>query len=263
VSAITKLGIIILATACSSFAATINFIGPSFPPTQGGGTCTAADSHCVIGDPAVYEIFAASLTQPSGGNLNWTLTIQTNYGTSIPGSKEVVPSYLYQGTDSLFSMADFLISWNNKLYGIVLHAHDGYTAGNLYQVTSFETSQDVMGAANPPVAIPRPEASVKIAPGGTKIGNGTLSGAVTGDGVDTGKYTITDVFSAPADFLATGGFIIDAASYDCANGYLTGSGNFAVVTGGGGTAAVPEPITILLIVPALLVILLMRRLKRQ
>ena len=89
--------------------------------------------------------------------------------------------------------------------------------------------------------------------GGSLAGNGSLSGAETGNGVTTGLYTLTDDFSAPPGFLSTGEFGIQISSYVCANGYITGTGSFP-------GEPVPEPGTFLLLAPAL--IMLGRRLIR-
>jgi hypothetical protein len=102
---------------------------------------------------------------------------------------------------------------------------------------------------------PRGAHDVLIDPGGALLGVGFLSGAKTGNGTTSALYTITDEFSAPANFLATGEFGIDVSSYVCANGYIVGTGN-----NGGNPPPVPEPGTFLLVAPALL--LFRRRLVR-
>src|SRR5579863_2379997 len=120
------------AAALSAFADTIVFTGPT-------GT--------IIGDPLQYNIFDVKLTQPTAINPRWVLTIDTNYGTTI-GGNPVIPSEQY-GDVGVFSFGDFLISWNGGLYGVAMTAHDGYTAGDLYQVPGFQTSGDIMGFFSP------------------------------------------------------------------------------------------------------------------
>jgi hypothetical protein len=235
------------------FGAPITFTGPVFPkpgPTQGLPCNPVNDIGCIIGDPLVYEVFNAQLTAPTAGNPNWMLTIQTNYGDPlldlIPGSPDVVPTFLYEPGGSAFSMGDFLFTWNGSFYGVVLHPHDGYQAGNLYQASGFQTSGQLM--AGKTFNIVNATFPIWLAAGGTQQGTGTLTGAVTGDGVNTGKYTLTANFSAPAGFLGTGSFGIDFSSYVCGNGVLIGS----FTSGGGGD--VPEPTTLLLCLPGLLLV---------
>ena len=221
----------VLLAASSSVCAlanTVSFSGPSLP---------------IIGDPLQYKIFGAQLTQPTMSNPDWVLTIETNYGVTLPGNPDVIPDFTYNQIE--YGMGDFLISWNGNDYGIVLAAHDSYTAGDLYSVSGFQTSGDVMG-----IDSPRPSYPVLIAAGGNLLGSGTVSAAQTGDGTNTALYTVTDEFSAPAGFLSTGNFTIDMSSYVCANGFLTGTGTFVV----------PEPGTFLLMFPVLLALSLGRRL---
>ncbi len=176
----TKLLLLLTTFGMASFANTISFTGPS---------------DTIIGDPYYYDIFGVQLTQPTGSNSDWVATIETNYPETIPGSPDVVPPYVYNGTP--YGMGDLLFTWNGNDYGIVLTPHNGYAAGDLYEASGFLTSGQVMGAA----ASPRPSVPVLLAPGGSLAGVGFLSGAETGNGVTTGLYTVTDDFSAPAGFL--------------------------------------------------------------
>src|ERR1700736_775649 len=88
-----------------TYATTITFIGPDFPnPTTAkfGLLCNpTTDIGCIIGDPTHFEVFSASITQPTGSNPNWVLQIKTNYGpgnpmnqTLIPGFPDVIPAYV-------------------------------------------------------------------------------------------------------------------------------------------------------------------------
>jgi len=244
-----------LLVTSAAFADSIVFNGPVFPkpgPTQGLPCNPATDIGCVIGDPLIYQPFSAKLDQPTGGNPNWVLTIQTNYGDPlqnlIPGSPDVVPTFLYEPGGSQFSMGDFLFTWNGNFYGVVMHPHDGYQAGFLYQGPGFQTSFQIMNGKT--FNIVNATFPILLAAGGTQLGAGTLTGAVTGDGVNTGKYTLTAQFGAPAGFLGTGTFIVDFSTYACGNGVIIGGGGF---TGGGG-GDIPEPSTLLLCVPGLLLV---------
>jgi len=228
----TKLLLLLTSLGMASFANTISFTGPS---------------DTIIGDPYYYDIFGVQLTQPTGSNSDWVVTIETNYPETIPGSPDVVPPYSYNGT--LYGMGDLLFTWNGNDYGIVLSPHNGYAAGDLYEASGFQTSGQVMGIANSP----RPEVPVLLDAGGSLAGNGSLSGAETGNGVTTGLYTLTDDFSAPPGFLSTGEFGVQVSSYVCANGYITGTGSFP-------GEPVPEPGTFMLLAPAL--VMLGRRLMR-
>jgi hypothetical protein len=224
-----------------TFASTFSFSGPSYQPSQGGGPCVPGTPHCVIGDLLAFNIFGVELTQPSATNPNWILTIATNYGAT-PGGSPVFPTFylggLTSGPHGDFSIGDFLILSNNAFYAIVLSSHDGYTPGNLYKASGFLTSADVMGDH----VSPRPEVPVWLAGGGSLLGTGALSVAKTGDGTSSALYTITDQFSAPADFLSKGDFVFDFSSYVCANGFETGHGD------------VPEPRGLFLLVPVVLLV---------
>ena len=256
----TKLPLLFSVTALT-YATTITFVGPSYPnPTvpNFGLPCTLADVHCILGDPLAFEVFQASITQPTLANPNWVLQIQTNYGNEnstplIPGSPDVVPNYFNTQVGGTFGIGDAIFTSNGKIYGVVLHPHDGYLAGDLYQAFGYQTSAQVE-ASGPHNGIVNPNGIVWIAAGGSLAGTGTLTGAQTGNGITAARYTLTDQFSAPPDFLATGttfGFYF--TSYACANGVIVGSGGF--------TGGVPEPGTLALCVPALL--LLGFRLARQ
>ena len=209
-------------------ADTITWIGPTFP---------------VIGDAAVYDIFRIQLTRPSNTDPNWLLTVETNYGAPLPGSPDVIPSFMY-GNGVFYTMSDFLFDDNNVQFGIAFTAHDGFTPGNLYHSNGFLTSGQVMGQG----VSARPNMPVEIAPGALQIGTGTLSAAQTGDGVNTGKFTITVSFNAPANFLPGNDFTSTMSSYVCANGIIVGP-----------PPPVPEPATALLVAPVLLVLVFRRR----
>ena len=168
---------------------------------------------------------------------------------SLPGTPDIIPDYAYEGV--LFPISDFLISWNGNDYGIVLHPHDGYAAGDFYEAATFQTSKDVMGGQVPD--IPRPELPVLLGQGGALLGAGTLAAAANpgGNGVTSAMYVITDQFSAPSTFLSSGNFTIYASSYVCANGYITGT-----------DPVVPEPVSFLLVGSALLTLGLLHYRKR-
>jgi hypothetical protein len=221
----------------SAFASTITFSGPM---DSNGIPCQAGSPHCVLGDPLEFNIFSAHVTQPTMSSPSWSLVIQTNYGAAIPGKTDVIPPFVWGADGNLYSISDFLITWNGNDYGIVLHSHvkagatvDGYQAGSLYQTSGFQTSSAVIPGS------PRPNDNVWLAAGGSLLSPtpGSVSGAQTGDGSTTGLYTITVQFSAPADFLSSGNFSIEMSSYVCANGLLIGTGNF----GNSLSPAAPEP----------------------
>ena len=250
--------LIALATAVAS-ATPITFIGPVFPkdngPGKGEGTpCATTTPGCIIGDPTYFEVFQATLTSPMAGSTQWTLQIETNYGPPaiqgghlIPGSPDIVPAYVFSpGFPALF-MGDFNIQWNGGNYALVMHPHDGYAAGDLYQSSGYQLQSSLTLGFFPE----NPNHTVLLNGGGSLQGAGTLTGAETGDSVTSAHYTLTDTFNAPANFLSTGTFTIDFASYECANGVLEGSGGFVSNGGGAAGGGVPEPGTLLLVAPAL------------
>jgi PEP-CTERM motif len=233
-------------------AATILFTGPQ---DANGNTCDATlsqQNHCIIGDRLEFQMFDVALSQPNTPGGGWKLVLNTNYPVALPGGTEVIPSARYG--NAMLAMCDFMIEWNNKYYGIVLHAHDGYTAGSLYEVSGFQNSGDVMSAQGE--TSPRPRLPALINASGTLLGAGTLSAAANAgaNGVTQALYKVTVDFVAPASFLATGDFRIHACSFACDNGYVTGVGNFVKV--------VPEPSTWGLVLLGVGVIVWKRRLER-
>ncbi len=242
-------------TALVSSATTVSFTGPTTPS---GVPCAVSSPQCVIGgDP--YAIYGAQLTTPSAGNPFWTLTIETNYPTAITGN--VIPPAQW-GVDLLtYSIADVLITWAGQDYGIVLAQHikggnpvDSYGAGNLYLAPNVSPDFVPSGTNNTlgvPGILPdssRPNFPTWLAAGGTLLGTGTITVANNGNGTPA-KYTITDVFSAPADFLQSGSFSIMLSSQACANGLIVGQ------------ASIPEPSTFLLFPVGLGLLLLFARTK--
>src|SRR6202165_1573961 len=171
-----------------TYASTITFVGPDFPnPTTAkfGLPCNpATDIGCVIGDPTHFEVFSASITQPTAANPNWVLQIKTNYGppdqTVIPGTPHVIPAYIDAQVGGLpngpaFFMGDALFFWNGNTYGVVMHPHDGYLAGNIYVVngqgpSAVQTAGQLLGAQG--IAAQNPNGGVLLGAGGTLGGGG-------------------------------------------------------------------------------------------
>jgi hypothetical protein len=237
-------------------ANTITITGPDFPRPGAnyGLPCTPADPGCILGDPLAFEAFSLTLSQPTATNPNFVAVIKTNYPETIPGGTTLIPPHVYGDGSGPYSISDLLIVWKGVEYGVVLSPHisggpvDGYVAGGLYKSPGiYRTSGDVMG-----VVSPNPSHPVWLAasanPSANQLGSGTVTAAQTGDGVTAAKYTITVEFSAPADFLSTGDFLVDFTSWICANGLVTGPGTFT----GNETGAIPEPSSLVLCMPALL-----------
>ena len=224
----------------SSFATTITFQGPFGP----------GHDSAVIGDPLVFDIQDASISQPTGPGSPWTLIVDTNYGTNLNGLTGSLPGFA-DGSGSLaYNISDFLIKQGNMAYGIVLHDHDGYTAGNLYGLTVVSGT----GFVNAPHF--NTQYPVFLAPGGSLIATGSVSAIANpgGDGVHLAEYKITVNFNAPSTFLDSAPFTIYMSSADCANSFMTGDGQFG--------SPVPEPRTWMLVAPALLLLgLFARRLR--
>lgn len=232
-SVLKSIAVSALLFSSALFGDSVTFLGP-FGPTDGS----------VIGDHSKFDIQSVTLTQPTTPGGDWTVTIDTNYGTALPGSPNVVPDF----TDSGVTLAasDFLISWDGNDYAVVLNGHSGYSAGNLYESSGFLTAQQVLAVSNPEYIYHTGD-DVWLAGGGSLQGAGTVSAAPLGNGTTQAEFAITDTFAAPAGFLSSGSFTIQVSSADCANGYVTGTGNF----GGGGTGGgeVPEPASALLLTP--------------
>jgi len=227
-------------------ASTVTLQGPVSPST--GQVCTpGVTPDCVIGNPLDFNIFSVSLTSPATAADKWHLEILTNYGTTLPGGSAVVPTYAYENKQ--FGMADFMIQWGSEFYGVVLTAHDGYAAGNLYKASGFQTSGQVMGAQGV-INIPRPNLPALLKAGGTLAGAGTIAAsAIPGsNGVTQALYKVSVDFAAPINFLGSGTVTIYAASYVCDNGFITGTSS--PFPTGHDIPPVPEPPTWTLAIPA-------------
>lgn len=244
-------------TTLVAVGGTISFTGPE---DVNGNPCVAGPG-CIVGDPKIYEVFSASITMGAVGM--YTLNIQTNYGVTLPGNgANPIPLYNYLQTSAAFGFGDFLIQTpQGDDYAIVLEPHDGYTQGNLYKLTQpvngFLTSQQVLSAGGiPNDQIPRPNLPVELAPGGSLVGTGklTVTANAGSNGVSSALYSISDTFSAPADFLAptiAGKYTVFVSSYACANGFLEGTtGGFTGGVGGG----TPEPSSWLMMLSGLVVL---------
>jgi hypothetical protein len=235
---VSALGLVVALHSASALRAeVITFVGPQ---DANGLTCNPAGGHCIIGDPLKYQMFSATLTSPVLLGGQWKLELETNYGTPLPGAGQVIPTYKY-GFASAFAMCDFLIQWDNKYYGIVMHGHDGYDPGSLYiSPNGFQTSGAVMSAQGEDS--PRPNLPALLATGAAKIGNGSLTARANpgANGVTLPLYHVEATFVAPANFLNTGSFTIHACSYTCDNGYITGSRAAPLP---GPDVSTPEPTT--------------------
>ena len=247
---------ILILTSIVAVAGSITITGPE---DVNGNSCNpGVTSSCIIAPPnnaPIYEVFSVTITSPTMAGGLWTVSIDTDYGTSIAGDTSI-PAYEYLQTSASFGIGDVLFSWNGSDYGLVLTPHNGYSAGQLYKANSFQTSQTVMTAGGIPTdEIPRPGIFVELGAGGQPAvagGTGAIS-VITNpgaNGVNNGTYTITDTFSAPANFLDSA-FTVYDSSYACANGYLTGPGG-GITLGTGGTT--PEPGSWLLILPGLVLL---------
>ena len=217
-----KVVFVLVASAALAFADSVTFHGP-FPPNDGS----------VNGSHLDFDIQDAILAQPAAPGGDWTLTIHTNYGVGLTGQGEnAVPDW------RSYAVGDFLISWNGGFYRVVLHGHNGYSAGNLYQAGGYQTAREATGTPTYPDTTP----PVWLDPGGVLLGGGTISSAMYGDGAIKAESVIVDVFHAPAGFLASGPFTVGFASATCGNGVLSGGGQF-----------VPEADMLWLLVPGLLI----------
>ena len=149
-----KLLLVLVLTSTHLFALGIVMVDPTFG-------LFGVDP--VTGDPLKYAIQNASLMGPSTGSGPFTLIVNTNYGVPLPGSPDVIPSFTEQGFATLW-MGDFLIQQGTNYFGIVLSAHDGYLAGDVYEeATGFQNSIYF-----------NPGHPVSLLGGGTKIGTSTV-----------------------------------------------------------------------------------------
>jgi len=258
-------------TSIAAFANTITITGPerftgSTPNdallSANYKACTPGPG-CIDGDPLIYNVFSLSITSPTSPGGLWTIDLETNYGATIPSGSHTIPSYAYSGSPgTTFAIGDIMFEQGGLFYGIALSPHDGYTVGDFYQVSGFQTSAQVLVAGGVPApvpgpggaAIPRPYLPTEINAGGLATqmtGTLTVTPNAGSNGTNFAEYKIIDTFSAPSTFLNTA-FSVFATSYACANGYLEGGGGG--FTGGAGGGATPEPGSWLLILPGLVLV---------
>jgi hypothetical protein len=206
--------------------------------------------------------------------------METNYPATIPTPGSMIPTAIWGQDQLAYSISDVLFNWNGHDYGIVLSPHvkagasvnDGYLAGDFYQAPNTAPDFVPSGLINSfnvtgiLPSSPRPDFPIWLAPGGTLLGNGTVTIAAGGNGTPA-QYTITDSFSAPGGLLASlfvqastvtvqaSTVTIDASSWPCANGVIVGNGTFTT------TASTPEPASFGLLAGASLTLMVAYRLR--
>ena len=148
--------LLVLALPCQIFA--LNILFQITDPTFG----LASDP--VVGDNLHFAIRDVTLQGPSSGTGPFTLIVDTNYGVPLPGSPNVIPSFDQQGNQ--LQLGDLLIQQGSNFFGVVMAAHDGYLAGDVYQSDGFLNS-----------TVLHPGIPVSLNPGGTQVGSGTVSAA--------------------------------------------------------------------------------------
>jgi len=218
----------------------IVFSGP-FGPTDAS----------VLGPHSMFDIESVTITQPATPGSDWSVKILTNYGADLSGVTGSIPGFVDDGVTLL--PADLLIQSAAIYYGVILHSHDGYTAGDLYQAAGFQTAQNAINDPSVQLADYHSTDPVWLAGGGTLDGTGTISASHHGDGTTSAEYEIDLNFSAPAGFLTAGDFTLTMSSADCANGFLQGTGTFGGGSTGGGE--VPESGTAAMLIGGGLVVL--------
>lgn len=204
------------------------------------------------GPASRYFMFGATIDVPPVPTGTYTIDISTNYGATLSAPTSVIPHFF--DPHELW-MGDFLLQQGNSYFGVVLVAHDGYIAGDVYQTsTPFLTNAD-LGLGDPRVPYP-----VMLSPGGVKVGTGTVLASPTGcDGTTCGEIHVKETFtidpqSAFVSWAAPVTITIESAT--CANGGLTQQT-------GGENGDTPEPSTIVLSsVAAGLMLIVQRRRKK-
>ncbi|MGD1096949.1 MAG: hypothetical protein ABSB35_33775 [Bryobacteraceae bacterium] len=254
--------LLLSAAAFSSFATSITLTSTQNPADIPGGA-------------APYQVFSATLSQPTSPGGLWTLTIDMNYGGPVVGNE--FEDYTGPG-GFVYGPGDFLIEQTvgtvTTDYGIPLGDHADpvtgtptgtYVPGNLYKIGgtgSFTTGEGFLTSGPTlgnnagsvfPLDTDTPDAGFYtwLANGGTQIAAGNLTITDTGTGPDPTlyMYTVTDTFNASAGFLGTDDpFTVYLTSAICANGTLTGTGSFPP------PSTVPEPRSLTLSASALMLL---------
>ena len=159
-----------------------------------------------------------------------TLSISLNFGN------DTLEGFMYEGIR--LDAADVLFSVGGSVhYGVALTSHAGspnggptadpVTAGHLYEVAGSSgtmTAFDVLQATN---AVYRPGYSVWLRNDGhgsvVDVGGGTVNVTRTGDGVTSGRITVTVAFTPTSEFMSDfelGKLGIQFASATCGNDIL-------------------------------------------
>jgi hypothetical protein len=219
--------VLVLASTGLASATSVSYIDPF------GSNATSCDnSSCdVIGDKLFFDLDRLSLNVDVSHQLA-TLSISLNFGN------DNFSTFDYSGI--LLDPADVLFTVDGTVrFGVPLTSHAGspnggptsapLTAGNFYQVTGpagTMTAFDVLQATN---AIYRPGYSVWLRDDGQgsviDVGGGTVTVNRTGDGVTSGRLTISIAFTPTAEFLndfQQGNLGLQFASATCGNDILIG-----------------------------------------
>lgn len=211
--------------ACAR-AESISTLSDVFGESQAGCIyyTNAPYSTCdVIGSPSTFDIEKAEVSIDSDVT---RVRLFMNYG----GGAGLSPFHeaLDLSIGDLFFYNPAHPGWYS--YGVPLHSHDAFTAGNVYQIGGgivTRTAQEVLRSTD---YYYRRDQIVWLAssvPVSASQSGGSVSVAPYGDGVHDARYSVTIQFTNPAGFyqnlLSNGEIGIDFSAATCANDVIRGT----------------------------------------
>jgi hypothetical protein len=202
----------------------------------------------VLGDTNLFDIDKVIFSSFDSTTKKLSIEIYFNYGGYNNTTQALDPFSIGYPFEHL-SVGDLLFYSGSNIWAVALNAHDGFVAGNLYQVTGTQTAKHVLGFDSDSTfdADYRPTQAVWGDGAGKQlIGAGTVTSSLIGSGpevLSTVTFTTDLAFQSALDSAS-----FSFASATCGNDVITG--------------ATPEPAALTLIGGGLLGLGFLQRRKK-